>query len=107
MRADFDAVYQNHDLLMCPTSPTPAWRLGEKMDDPLTMYLSDICTIPANLAGHPAVSVPFGANGAGLPIGVQVLGPTLGETAMFRAAAALERSAPGSTANADRDRDDS
>ena len=107
VRADFDAVYRNHDLLLCPTSPTPAWRLGEKTDDPLTMYLSDICTIPANLAGHPAVSVPFGTDGAGLPIGVQLLGPTLGEVTMFRAAAALEHAAPGSTANADRDGDDS
>ncbi|MFZ2605239.1 MAG: amidase family protein, partial [Candidatus Microthrix parvicella] len=99
LRADFDAVYGNHDLLLCPTSPTPAWRLGEKTDDPLTMYLSDICTIPANLAGHPAASIPFGTDGAGLPIGAQLLGPTLGEATMFRAAAVLEHSAREDVAN--------
>ena len=107
VRADFDAVYTSHDLLMCPTSPTPAWRLGEKTDDPLTMYLSDICTIPTNLAGHPAASIPFGTDGAGLPIGVQLLGPALGETTMFRAAAVLEHSARGDGANAERHGDGS
>jgi aspartyl-tRNA(Asn)/glutamyl-tRNA(Gln) amidotransferase subunit A len=58
------------------------------------MYLSDVCTIPSNLAGHPAVSVPFGVGHDGLPVGVQVLAPALGEANMFRAAAALERSHP-------------
>ena len=71
------------------------------------MYLSDICTIPTNLAGHPAASIPFGTDGAGLPIGVQLLGPALGETTMFRAAAVLEHSARGDGANAERHGDGS
>ncbi|MEZ5380424.1 MAG: Asp-tRNA(Asn)/Glu-tRNA(Gln) amidotransferase subunit GatA [Microthrixaceae bacterium] len=101
LRAEFDAVYANHDVLLCPASPTTAWRLGEKTDDPLTMYLSDVCTIPSNLAGHPAASVPFGADAAGLPIGVQILGPALGEVNLFRAAATLEAAAPDRSTIAD------
>jgi aspartyl-tRNA(Asn)/glutamyl-tRNA(Gln) amidotransferase subunit A len=89
---DFDAVYADHDLLLAPTAPTTAFALGAKTDDPLTMYLSDVCTIPSNLAGHPAVSVPYGTGDDGLPVGVQLLAPALGEPLMFRAAAALERS---------------
>ena len=89
---DFEAAYQTHDLLLAPTTPTTAFPLGAKTDDPLTMYLSDVCTIPSNLAGHPAISVPYGAGDDGLPIGIQVLAPALGEPVMFRAAAALERS---------------
>ncbi|MFN2606897.1 MAG: Asp-tRNA(Asn)/Glu-tRNA(Gln) amidotransferase subunit GatA [Acidimicrobiales bacterium] len=91
---DFEAAYASHDLLLAPTTPTTAFPLGAKTADPLTMYLSDVCTIPSNLAGHPAVSVPFGTGDDGLPVGVQVLAPALGEATMLRAAAALERSAP-------------
>jgi aspartyl-tRNA(Asn)/glutamyl-tRNA(Gln) amidotransferase subunit A len=90
---DFDTAYEQYDLLLSPTSPTTAFRLGEKTDDPMTMYLNDVCTIPTNLAGHAAVSVPFGEDGNGLPIGVQVLAPALGEATMFRAAAVLESAA--------------
>jgi len=90
---DFDAAYQQYDLLLSPTSPTTAFRFGEKTADPLTMYLNDVCTIPTNLAGHPAMSVPFGTGGDGMPIGVQVLAPALGEAPMFRAAAVLEAAA--------------
>jgi len=89
---DFEAAYADHDLLLSPTAPTTAFTLGAKTADPLTMYLSDVCTIPSNLAGHPAVSVPFGTGDDGMPVGVQVLAPALGECAMFRAAGALERS---------------
>ena len=64
-------------MLLGPTSPTTAFELGAKTDDPLTMYLNDVCTIPSNLAGHPAISVPFGRGDDGLPVGVQVLGPAL------------------------------
>jgi len=88
---DFDTVYADHDLLLAPTAPTTAFALGAKTDDPLTMYLSDVCTIPSNLAGHPAVSVPYGTGDDGLPVGVQLLAPALGEPIMLRAAAALER----------------
>ncbi|MDP1805496.1 MAG: amidase family protein, partial [Acidimicrobiales bacterium] len=89
---DFDAVYESYDLLLAPTTPTTAFELGAKADDPLTMYLSDVCTIPSNLAGHPAMSLPYGRGAGGLPIGVQLLAPALGEATMFRAAAVLEAS---------------
>ncbi len=91
---DFDAAYEQFDLLLSPTSPTTAFRFGEKTADPLTMYLNDVCTIPTNLAGHAAMSVPFGVGDDGMPIGVQILAPALGEGPMFRAAAVLEAAAP-------------
>ncbi|MBL8778811.1 MAG: Asp-tRNA(Asn)/Glu-tRNA(Gln) amidotransferase subunit GatA [Acidimicrobiales bacterium] len=91
---DFAAAYEQFDLLLSPTSPTTAFPLGEKVSDPLTMYLNDICTIPSNLAGHPAVSVPFGSGDDGLPVGVQLLGPALSEGPLLRAAAVLEEGAP-------------
>ncbi|MGH9138032.1 MAG: Asp-tRNA(Asn)/Glu-tRNA(Gln) amidotransferase subunit GatA [Acidimicrobiales bacterium] len=87
---DFAAAYEQFDLLLSPTSPSTAFPLGEKMADPLTMYLNDVCTIPSNLSGQPAISVPFGVGDDGLPVGVQVLAPTLAEPTMFRAAAVLE-----------------
>jgi len=89
---DFEAAYAGHDLLLGATSPTTAFELGAKTENPLTMYLSDVFTIPSNLAGHPAISVPYGTGDDGLPVGVQVLAPALAEPLMFRAAAALERS---------------
>ncbi|MGB3055002.1 MAG: Asp-tRNA(Asn)/Glu-tRNA(Gln) amidotransferase subunit GatA [Acidimicrobiales bacterium] len=89
---DFAAAYAKVDVLLSPTSPTTAFELGA-IHDPLTMYLNDICTIPTNLAGHPAMSVPFGTGDDGLPVGVQILAPTLGEVAMFRAASVVEAAA--------------
>ena len=86
---DFEAAYERFDVLLAPTSPTTAFTLGAKAD-PLAMYLNDVCTIPSNLAGHPAISVPFGTGDDGLPVGVQVMAPALDEATMFRAAAALE-----------------
>ena len=94
---DFDAAYEKFDVLLTPTSPTTAFRFGEKTADPLSMYLNDICTIPTNLAGHPAMSLPFGAGVDGMPVGVQLLAPALGEATMFRAAAVLEAAAPALT----------
>ncbi len=87
---DFARAYRDVDVLVSPTSPTTAFRIGERAADPLAMYMSDVCTIPSNLAGHPAISVPVGTDGAGLPIGFQVMAPALGEAAMFRAAKAVE-----------------
>ncbi len=87
---DFAKAYERFDLLLSPASPTTAFELGAKTADPLTMYLNDVCTIPSNLAGQPAMSVPFGAGDDGLPIGVQILAPLRGEATMFRAAAVLE-----------------
>jgi aspartyl-tRNA(Asn)/glutamyl-tRNA(Gln) amidotransferase subunit A len=93
----FAAAYQRCDLLLGPTTPTTAFPLGSKVDDPLQMYLSDVCTIPSNLAGHPAISVPFGSGDDGLPIGVQLLAPALQEGTLLRAAAVLEAGAPEQT----------
>jgi aspartyl-tRNA(Asn)/glutamyl-tRNA(Gln) amidotransferase subunit A len=87
---DLDAAYREYDVLLAPTAPSTAFELGAKTADPLTMYLNDVCTIPSNLAGHPAISVPFRTGDDGLPVGVQVLAPALGESLMFQVAAALE-----------------
>jgi aspartyl-tRNA(Asn)/glutamyl-tRNA(Gln) amidotransferase subunit A len=92
---DFERAYEDADVLLTPTAPTVAFPFGAKTDNPLAMYLCDTYTIPANLAGHPGVSVPFGSGEADLPVGVQVLAPALGEPMMFRVAAALERAAGG------------
>ncbi|NNF69366.1 MAG: Asp-tRNA(Asn)/Glu-tRNA(Gln) amidotransferase subunit GatA, partial [Acidimicrobiia bacterium] len=83
VRRDFEAAYQQADVLVSPTSPTTAFALGAKADDPIAMYYSDVCTIPSNLAGDPGLSLPIGGDGAGLPIGMQVMAPALGERQMF------------------------
>jgi aspartyl-tRNA(Asn)/glutamyl-tRNA(Gln) amidotransferase subunit A len=90
---DFARAYEGFDALLSPTSPTVAFALGAKADDPLTMYLSDVCTIPTNLAGHAAASVPFGSGRDRLPIGVQVLVDAVQEPLMFRVMQALEERA--------------
>ncbi|HZT65458.1 MAG TPA: Asp-tRNA(Asn)/Glu-tRNA(Gln) amidotransferase subunit GatA [Acidimicrobiales bacterium] len=90
---DFEEAYRSFDALLAPTTPGPAFPLGAKTQDPLSMYMSDVCTIPSNLAGHPAMSIPWGSSD-GLPLGVQVMAPALGEAVMFRVAAALEGEAP-------------
>ena len=94
MLREFAAAYEDVDVLLCPTAPTTAFELGAKTADPLLMYLNDVCTIPSNLTGHPAISVPFGQGDDGLPVGVQIMGPALSERLIFRVAAALERAAP-------------
>ena len=88
---DFAKAYEQCDAILTPTSPTVAFKFGDKTSNPLAMYLCDVFTIPTNLAGHAAMSVPFGTGEAGLPVGVQVLAPALGEATMFRVAAELER----------------
>jgi aspartyl-tRNA(Asn)/glutamyl-tRNA(Gln) amidotransferase subunit A len=90
----FSTAYRTCDVLLGPTTPTTAFAIGEKVDDPMTMYQSDVCTIPTNLAGHPAISVPFGLSTDGLPIGVQLLAPALAESTLFRVAAVVEAAAP-------------
>jgi aspartyl-tRNA(Asn)/glutamyl-tRNA(Gln) amidotransferase subunit A len=90
----FERAYATVDVLLGATAPTTAFALGDKVDDPLAMYMNDICTIPSNLAGHPAVSVPFGVGADGLPVGVQVLAPALGERVLFQVAGAVEAAAP-------------
>jgi len=88
---DFAKAYHRCDVILTATSPTVAFKFGDKTSNPLAMYLCDVFTIPTNLAGHAAMSVPFGTGEAGLPVGVQVLAPALGEAPMFRVAAELER----------------
>ncbi|MFP5333134.1 MAG: Asp-tRNA(Asn)/Glu-tRNA(Gln) amidotransferase subunit GatA [Acidimicrobiia bacterium] len=90
---EFAAAYAKVDVLVSPTSPTTAFELDAKTSDPLAMYLSDVCNIPANLAGHPAMTVPVGLDRRGLPIGFQVMAPALGEATMFRVSAEVERRA--------------
>ncbi len=87
---EFAAAYEQVDVLVSPTAPAPAFELGAKTQDPLSMYMQDVCTIPSNLSGHPAMSVPVGLSASGLPIGFQVMAPALGETVMFQVAAAIE-----------------
>ncbi len=88
---DFEAAFAQADVLVSPTAPTTAFRLGEKLDDPLAMYLNDLATIPANLSGVPGISVPSGlADEDGLPTGVQVLAPALADDRVYRVGAALE-----------------
>jgi aspartyl-tRNA(Asn)/glutamyl-tRNA(Gln) amidotransferase subunit A len=91
----FDRAYASVDVLLGATAPSTAFALGEKADDPMAMYMNDVCTIPSNLAGHPALSLPFGVGTDGLPVGVQVLAPALGEALLFRVAQVLESAAPG------------
>ncbi|MGA1439654.1 MAG: Asp-tRNA(Asn)/Glu-tRNA(Gln) amidotransferase subunit GatA [Ilumatobacteraceae bacterium] len=94
MADDFAAAYERCDVLLTPSSPSVAFPFGDKTADPLAMYLCDTYTIPANLTGDPAMSVPFGTGADGLPVGVQVIAPSLGEGVMLRVAAELERRAP-------------
>ena len=94
IRREFDAAFEDHDVLVAPVSPTVAFKIGEKVDDPLQMYLSDVCTIPVNIAGLPGISVPCGfgqAGGKTLPVGLQVLAKPFDEPSMFRAAYAYEQ----------------
>ena len=90
IKRDFDRAWENFDALICPTLPTPAFRIGEKTGDPLTMYLSDIFTITANLAGVPALAMPCGFSSAHLPIGVQLMGRPFDELFLLRLAAAFQ-----------------
>ncbi len=93
IRLDFEKAFNEVDLIISPTSPTPAFKLGEKIDDPLTMYLSDIYTASASLAGNPGISVPFGKTKDGLPIGVQFLAPWFNELSLFQISNILQKSA--------------
>jgi aspartyl-tRNA(Asn)/glutamyl-tRNA(Gln) amidotransferase subunit A len=90
IRRDFDDAFRQVDLLVTPTSPSTAFRIGEKVDDPLAMYLSDIFTVTLNLAGLPGLSLPCGVSRAGLPIGLQIVGNHFAEATVLRLAAALE-----------------
>ncbi|MBN6187742.1 Asp-tRNA(Asn)/Glu-tRNA(Gln) amidotransferase subunit GatA [Aneurinibacillus sp. BA2021] len=91
IKQDFDDVFKKYDVIIGPTAPTTAFKIGEKVNDPLTMYLEDICTIPVNLAGIPAISVPCGFASNGLPIGLQIIGKAFDESTILRVAHAYEQ----------------
>jgi aspartyl-tRNA(Asn)/glutamyl-tRNA(Gln) amidotransferase subunit A len=90
---DFDAVWESCDLILTPTAPSAAFALGEKGDDPIAMYLNDVFAVPASLAGLPAISVPAGLDGQGLPLGLQIIGKALDEQGILNAALAFEERA--------------
>ncbi|PAE28012.1 Asp-tRNA(Asn)/Glu-tRNA(Gln) amidotransferase subunit GatA [Oceanobacillus profundus] len=91
IKQDFDKIFEDFDVIVGPTSPTPAYKVGELIDDPLTMYANDILTIPVNLAGVPGISLPCGFSENGLPIGLQIIGKYFDESTVYRAAHAFEQ----------------
>jgi aspartyl-tRNA(Asn)/glutamyl-tRNA(Gln) amidotransferase subunit A len=92
IKNDFDTVFKDFDAIICPTSPTTAFKIGEKVNDPLSMYLSDVYTVSANLGGLPAISIPCGFSRTGLPIGLQIMAKPFGEEMLFRIAYTYEQS---------------
>src|SRR5262249_52095433 len=94
IRRDYDAAFEQADVVAMPTSPTPAFPIGERVSDPLQMYLADVFTVSANLAGLPAISLPCGFTTGGLPIGLQLTGPLFQEATILRIADAYERDNP-------------
>jgi aspartyl-tRNA(Asn)/glutamyl-tRNA(Gln) amidotransferase subunit A len=92
IKQDFEQAFEQVDVLVSPTAPSPAFKLGAKSEDPLSMYLEDLMTIPVNLAGLPAMSVPCGFDAQGLPIGLQIIGNVLREDQIFQVAHAYEQS---------------
>ena len=91
IKDDFTSAFESVDVIACPVAPTTAFRIGEHGDDPLAMYLEDVFTLPANLAGVPGISFPVGFDPAGLPIGMQLMGPHFKEPVLFRAAHAYQQ----------------
>src|SRR5204863_5317894 len=94
LRQDFANAFRQCDAILTPTSPTPAFKFGDKVDDPLAMYLNDVYTVTANLAGVPGISVPCGVSSEGLPIGMQLLGPNWSEANLLRLANAFAKAHP-------------
>ena len=97
IRRDFDAAFEGVDVLLTPTTPGPAFGIGEVVGDPIQMYLNDIFTVPVNMAGLPGISVPAGLSSQGTPLGLQLIGPAFGEPTLFRAAQVIEDAAGGFT----------
>ena len=88
---EFNKVFETFDLIIGPVAPTPAFKLGENTADPVKMYLADIMTVPASLAGLPAISVPAGVTSEGLPVGVQLIGPRQSDAALLAVARGVAR----------------
>jgi aspartyl-tRNA(Asn)/glutamyl-tRNA(Gln) amidotransferase subunit A len=100
IRREFDAAFAKYDAILTPVTPTPAFRIGEKTDDPISMYLNDVFTLPVNIAGLPGMSVPGGftrEGGTELPVGLQVLAKPFDEATMLRVAHAYEQATPWHT----------
>ncbi|MFZ0475021.1 MAG: amidase, partial [Halobacillus sp.] len=91
IKNDFEKVFADYDVIIGPTTPTPAFKIGDKVDDPMTMYANDILTIPVNLAGVPGISIPCGFSSNGLPIGLQIIGNHFDESSVYRTAHAFEQ----------------
>lgn len=91
IKQDYDRAFEQFDVLITPTAPSPAFKIGEKSADPIELYLQDVCTIPINLAGIPAISIPCGHTQAGLPIGLQIIGKAFSEETLLRVAYAFEQ----------------
>lgn len=94
IKNEFDQAFEKCDVLLTPTAPNTAFKFGEKVNDPLTMYLEDVCTVPVNLAGLPGISIPAGFASNGMPIGMQLLAPAMGEARILQAAYSFEQERP-------------
>ena len=90
IKESFDKIFESYDILISPTAPTTAFKIGDKVEDPLKMYLTDIATLPANLSGLPGISVPVALSKEGMPIGIQLLGAQLSDAKLLKTAFALE-----------------
>src|SRR5699024_9767220 len=91
IKNDFDKIFEQYDVILGPTAPTTAFKIGEEIEDPLTMYMNDMLTIPVNLAGVPAISIPCGFSKDELPIGLQIIGKPFAEATIYRTAYAFEQ----------------
>lgn len=91
IKRDFETAFEKVDVIAAPVAPTTAFRIGEHVDDPLSMYLEDIFTLPANLAGVPGITFPIGFDNNGLPVGIQLMGPHFREDLLFRSAHAYQQ----------------
>lgn len=100
IKQEFDKAFSECDFLLTPTAPNTSYQIGSKISDPLAMYMEDMCTIPVNLAGIPAISIPAGFDSEGMPIGMQLMAPALGEEMLLRAAYSFEQARPDCTCTA-------
>ena len=94
VKNDFDKAFEKYDVLLTPTAPTTAWKIGEKVSDPMQMYAADICTVSVNIAGLPGIVVPCGKDNDNMPIGMQLIGKAFGESTLLRAAYTYEKASP-------------